>query len=125
MGILPTTSPPAEPVVPSRSMGDHVMLRRLPNVAARRRAPAAQVSQWSIKRARHNPNAFVAYCCTDADARPLRQSNVHRQLQAFLTAHRKALIELPRDHGKSVQVCARVLWELGRNPALRVKIVCA
>jgi predicted phage terminase large subunit-like protein len=83
------------------------------------------VSQWSIKRARHNPNAFVAYCCTDADARPLRQSNVHRQLQAFLTAHRKALIELPRDHGKSVQVCARVLWELGRNPALRVKIVCA
>ena len=34
------------------------------------------------------------------------------------------LVELPRDHGKST-VCGRILWELGRNPALRVKIVCA
>ena len=28
-------------------------------------------------------------------------------------------------HGKSTQVCGRVLWELGRNPCLRVKIICA
>jgi len=32
---------------------------------------------------------------------------------------------LPRDHGKSTQVCGRILWELGRNPGLRVKIICA
>jgi phage terminase large subunit-like protein len=37
----------------------------------------------------------------------------------------KALIELPRDHGKSTQVCARLVWELARNPALRIKVVCA
>lgn len=46
-------------------------------------------------------------------------------MQAFLSSHRRALVELPRDHGKSVQACVRVLWELGRCPALRVKIVCA
>ena len=34
-------------------------------------------------------------------------------------------MELPRDHGKSVQVCARLVWELGQQPALRLKLVCA
>jgi predicted phage terminase large subunit-like protein len=46
-------------------------------------------------------------------------------LQIFLSQHTRALIELPRDHGKSVQVCIRVLWELGRQPSLRAKIICA
>ena len=50
---------------------------------------------------------------------------MHRELQAFLSENPKALIELPRDHGKSFQVCCRLLWELGRNPGLRVRIVCA
>jgi predicted phage terminase large subunit-like protein len=50
---------------------------------------------------------------------------VHRELQAFLSSHRKALVELPRDHGKSTQVCARLIWELARDPSLRIKIVCA
>jgi hypothetical protein len=46
-------------------------------------------------------------------------------LQDFLTRHRHALVELPRDHGKSVQACIRVLWELGRDPGLRVVLCCA
>jgi hypothetical protein len=46
-------------------------------------------------------------------------------LQSFLTAHPRALVELPRDHGKTFQACVRVLWELGRDPSLRVKVVCA
>jgi predicted phage terminase large subunit-like protein len=76
-------------------------------------------------RARQSPNDFAAFCFTDSTGRPLGQAAVHRALQAFLDGHRRALIELPRDHGKSVQVCLRVLWELGRDPSLRVKIVCA
>src|SRR5262249_60697571 len=36
--------------------------------------------------------------------RPLRQAQVPRDLQAFLSQHRHALVELPRDHGKSMQV---------------------
>ena len=50
---------------------------------------------------------------------------MHRELQAFLSGHSRALIEMPRDHGKSFQVCCRIIWELGHNPGLRVKIVCA
>jgi predicted phage terminase large subunit-like protein len=79
----------------------------------------------AVAAARRNPNAFIQHCCTDPDGRPLVQSAVHWQLQKFLSDSPRALVELPRDHGKTVQVCARVLWELGRNAALRVKIVCA
>ena len=79
----------------------------------------------AIDRARAGPDAFIELCFTDPLGNPLRQGAVHRELQAFLSGHGKALIELPRDHGKSVQVCARVLWELGRDPSLRVKVVCA
>lgn len=77
------------------------------------------------RRARRDPDAFVEACFTDAHGRFLRQAALHRDLQAFLTATPRGLVELPRDHGKSTQVCARVLWELGRDPGLRVKIVCA
>jgi predicted phage terminase large subunit-like protein len=78
-----------------------------------------------ILRARHSPNVFMTFCFTDAQGQPLFQSKVHKEVQAFLSEHRYALVELPRDHGKSTQVCGRILWELGRQPALRVKLVCA
>jgi phage terminase large subunit-like protein len=70
-------------------------------------------------------NAFVESCFKDPTGLPLFQADVHRELQAFLSDHRRALVELPRDHGKSTQVCARIAWELGRDPSLRVIIVCA
>lgn len=70
-------------------------------------------------------NDFIEACFTDARGAPLKQAAVHADLQQFLSAHRRALVELPRDHGKSYQVCARVLWELSRAPGLRVKVVCA
>ena len=79
----------------------------------------------AIRQARESPDSFIELCLADPAGRPLCQAVVHRELQAFLSAHRKALVELPRDHGKSVQVCGRLLWELGRQPGLRIKLVCA
>src|SRR5262245_31037103 len=73
----------------------------------------------------HNPEGFIRYCLADSRGQPLRVGPIHERLQTFLTEHPRALVELPRDHGKSTQVCGRILWELGRNPSLRVKIVCA
>lgn len=75
--------------------------------------------------ARRDPCQFIRYCFVDGSGQPLEPAGIHRELQAFLSQHRHALIELPRDHGKSTQVCGRILWELGHNPNLRVKIVCA
>ncbi len=76
-------------------------------------------------KAKLDPSEFVALCFTDPAGNALRQGNIHKQLQRFLSRRRKALIEMPRDHGKSLQICARVVWELGRNPGLRIKVVCA
>lgn len=78
-----------------------------------------------IPAAKADPSTFLEFCFADPAGHSLQQAPVHRELQAFLTARRKGLIELPRDHGKSVQVCGRIVWELGHNPALRVKLVCA
>lgn len=79
----------------------------------------------NVRRATTDPNQFLTTCLTDPQAGMLRLATVHRELQAFLSNHPRAVIELPRDHGKSVQVCGRVVWELGRDPSLRVKLVCA
>lgn len=75
--------------------------------------------------ARRNPNEFAMFAFRDGEGRALVQAAIHRDLQEFLGAHARALVELPRDHGKSVQICVRVLWELGRCPSLRIKLVCA
>ena len=98
----------------------------------RKSAPGTAVRQEllvrkRLKLARGRPSVddFIEACFTDPSGRPLFQADVHRDLQAFLSANRRALVELPRDHGKSTQVCASVAWELGRDPSLRVVIVCA
>lgn len=96
----------------------------------------AHTLTWSMRRrvlrceqqlrlARRHPDDFARFAFTDSSGRPLRQAPIHSALQEFLSVQPRALIELPRDHGKSVQACIRILWELGRQPALRVKIVCA
>jgi phage terminase large subunit-like protein len=72
-----------------------------------------------------DPVAFIAHCLRDPAGRPLQMPPVHVELQRLLSQAHHAIVELPRDHGKSTQVCGRVLWEIGRNPSLRVKIICA
>jgi phage terminase large subunit-like protein len=89
----------------------------------RQRAAAEVVSM--VEACRADPAEFIRNCLTDPQGKLLVLARVHRELQAFLSANPRALIELPRDHGKTVQVCGRIIWELGRNPGLRVKLVCA
>ncbi len=88
-------------------------------------APLRRGPSFQCYRARNSISEFINRCLTDPSGNPIEQAGAHEELQSHLTKHRHALIELPRDHGKSFQVCGRVLWELGRNAALRVKIVCA
>ena len=71
-------------------------------------------------------NAFMEYVFTDSvGGAPLVQGEIHRAWHAHIDMHPRALILAPREHGKTEQVViGRVLWELGRDPQLRVKIVC-
>jgi phage terminase large subunit-like protein len=92
-------------------------------VAPKRHKPApARVPRWKCLL---DPAAFIAHCLRGPGGRKLEVPPVHVELQRMLTQERHALVELPRDHGKSTQICGRILWELGRNPSLRVKIICA
>lgn len=68
-------------------------------------------------RARNDVDYFVEYVFG------VRQAPFHREWQRAMGEHQRVLIVSPRDHGKSVQAIARVLWELGRNPELRIKLV--
>jgi phage terminase large subunit-like protein len=79
---------------------------------------------------RDDPNRFMQFVFNsltgnETHQAKFHQSTLHRELQNFLSQHHRALVELPRDHGKTTQLCGRILWELGRQPDLRIKIVCA
>src|SRR5262245_14490512 len=78
-----------------------------------------------VQQARSDVNYFASLCFADGAGVPLRQARVHRELQAFLSAQPRGLVALPRDHGKSVQIGVRLIWELGHRPGLRIKIVCS
>lgn len=77
------------------------------------------------EKARSDINLFASLCFADGSGQPLRQAQVHRTLQEFLGKQPRGLVALPRDHGKSMQVGIRLIWELGHRPGLRIKIVCA
>ena len=77
------------------------------------------------RQARYDPNAFLMYVMRDQAGQPLRQAQIHKDLQAHLSKYNRALVIFPRYHGKTTQILGRILWELGKNPELRVKVVCA
>ena len=91
----------------------------LPRPLPRHLAP--ELLRRHLERCRADPDPFLEWCLGPS----FRQGRVHRELQHFLGTTPRALIELPRDHGKSTQVCGRLLWELGRDPSLRILVVCA
>lgn len=90
------------------------------------------IDQIHIQQARDDPNAFIEYVFSDKHGDPLRQSKFHRDWQSLIAhpewnpnGYRRGMIIAPRDHGKTTQIpVGRVLWELGKNPNLRIKIAC-
>lgn len=85
--------------------------RSMSNVAQRLLARVAE--------ARTDPNTFAELVFG------ITQADIHRRMQAHFTAHPRALCKIPRDHGKTTQTVARTIWEIGRNPRIRIKYLCA
>lgn len=77
-----------------------------------------------IKMAREDVNAFIEYVIEDPETGQLaQQMGFHREWQRLISTLKRVMIVAPRGHGKSIQVIARVIWEIGRNHNIRVKIV--
>lgn len=72
--------------------------------------------------ARSSPNAFIEYCFETPVGR-IEQADFHREWQQLFTDNISVGIHAPRGHGATCQLLYRVLWELGKNPDLRVKYV--
>jgi len=78
------------------------------------------------EQARRDVNAFCEYVMRTPEGDPWVQQSFHREWQALLpmAGPARVLIGAPRESAKTTQLSiARVLWELGRNPELRIKIV--
>lgn len=101
-----------------------------------------EIQAWyaeTIKRAREDVNAFIEFVLDpdeDWKARGhdfVKQAWFHKELHELLNKsmlnrndrrHRHVAIALPRGHGKTAQIVGRILWELGRNPNLTIRLVC-
>src|SRR5574337_1595543 len=91
-------------------------LRHLRRAAAR--AHAARVAL-----AREDPSVFAGLVMRDEKTnKPIKQALVHEAWQELATKHDRLLIWSHPESGKTQQLSiSRVLWELGRNPSLRVR----
>ncbi len=89
------------------------------------RRTLVEVDALHCRLARRDPNAFISYVLRDeGTGRPVLQSPIHEEWQAMLTEHRRAGIWAHVEAGKSSQVSVgRVLYELGKDPNLRVVVV--
>lgn len=76
-----------------------------------------------IERARECPNAFIEFCAEITGGVRARQDAVHREWQRIWSAHDRAIVLAPVGHGKSTQLVWRLLWELGRNPDLKIALI--
>ena len=78
------------------------------------------------EQARRDVNLFCEYVMRTPDGQPWVQQPFHREWQKLLPLQGPArvLIGAPRESAKTTQLAvARVIWELGRDPNLRIKII--
>jgi phage terminase large subunit-like protein len=89
-----------------------------------KRARARRTSE--IRKARNDPNKFIEYCFQDSrTGQYLRQAKIHYELQKAMLSGVDVVNLFPRDHGKTTQLEGHLIWRLGNDPNLRIKIVCA
>lgn len=89
---------------------------------AKQRARARKLAQ--IRRAREDPVAFAEYVMLDETTRrPITCAPIHHQWHKYWTEHEWSVLVAPVEHGKSFNVIARLLWEIGRNPNVRCALI--
>lgn len=79
-----------------------------------------------IRKCRSDPNQFIQYILSWGIANWIQQGELHIRWQNTLSRPdaKRVIMVCPRSHSKTSQLIGRILWELGRNPNLRIKLVC-
>jgi hypothetical protein len=97
-------------------------------VAEARKNAIARVrarQEATIRQARTDCATFIEYVMrNEADGAVLRNAPFHREWQATLEENSHVVLIAPVEHAKSQQVSVgRVLFELGRNPGIRIALI--
>lgn len=101
-----------EPLTPRQKMVKLAFLRFL----ARR--------ELFRRRLRLDPKAFAEYAFESESGDPLKLAWFHREWHDLMSGNVDCIIIAPRGHGKTSTIISRIVWELGNNTNLRIKIVC-
>lgn len=77
-----------------------------------------------INLCQHDINTFIEYVIVDPETDlNAKQQPFHREWQKLITERRRVLIVCSREHGKTVQLASRIVWEIGKRPNIRIKII--
>jgi len=92
-------------------------------ISLKQRAAEARAQLHEL--CRQDINAFAEYVLKDDETGlPLEQADFHVRAQHALTEHRQIVVMSHPESGKTTNIAVgRVLWELGRNPNLRVMLL--
>lgn len=79
--------------------------------------------------ARTESNIFAEYVGKDSKGRGIVQSDIHKEIQWHIDECKRRKLEncgilAPWGHGKTEQVLFRVLDEIGKDPNIRIQIIC-
>jgi hypothetical protein len=79
-----------------------------------------------IRNCRNDPNQFIQYVLSWGIPDWIPMGKMHIRWQDTLSSNAdRVLLLSARDHSKTTQIpIGRVLWELGKNKNLRIKLVC-
>lgn len=85
---------------------------------------ADPLKEYNIEQARTDINAFIEYVIRDETTNEaVKQAPLHETWQYLFAQNKFISIWAAMEHGKTTQILSYVLFNLGRNPNLRVIIV--
>lgn len=95
-----------------------------PGLSPEELAEAERLYQAHLQMCRDDVHTFIEYVMTDEKGRQLEQADIHHEMQEAFDEHKNVVIMAHPESGKTNQFAVgRVLWELGRNPNLRLALI--
>jgi phage terminase large subunit-like protein len=75
-----------------------------------------------IEKAREDPADFIEFVWRTPQGEPIKLEPFHREWLSHFQSSRRVQIEAARAHGKTTIVLAYVVWRIGRDPSIRIKL---
>lgn len=77
-----------------------------------------------ILRAREDPAFFAEYIMVDERTGDYyRNGEIHNEMHRYWSKYSRVAMRKAREHGGSSQLRARTVWEIGKNPDIRIKYI--